>query len=202
MFAVGHLALGYVLGKATSKSLGVNLNIPLVLIASIISDIDLLIPSLMHRGPTHSLIPIFFLFLPAFLLYRERAAPYFVAVVQHSILGDYITGGGIQLFWPLTPYWYGIGIKMMSLTNIFVEWALFLMFMTIMFKTKDVWILFRHNASNMLLSIPIFTVLLPTLLSFPLSVPLELVIPHGIYLALFAFSIIIDFQYILKKLLD
>ncbi len=204
MFAVGHLALGYILGKATSKSLGVNLNIPLVLVASIISDIDMLVPGLEHRGPTHSLIFILLFFLPAFVLFRKRSAPYFVAVVQHSIIGDYITSGriGIQLLWPLTPFWYGNGIKIISLTNIFIEWTLFLVSLTIMFKTKDVWILFQHHASNMLLSIPILTVLLPTLLSFPLSVPLELIIPHVIYLILFAFSTLIDFQYTLRKLLD
>lgn len=199
MFAVGHLALGYIIGKVTSRSLNVNLNIPLVLVASIIPDIDLLILGLEHRGPTHSLILIFLFFLPAFVLYRERAAPYFVAAVQHSILGDYITGGGVQLLWPLTPYSYGIGIKIVSLTNIFIEWILFLMSMTIMFKTKDIWSLFQHHASNMLLSIPILTVLLPTMLSFPLSVPLELILPHVIYLVLFAFSILIDFQHTLKK---
>jgi len=136
------------------------------------------------------------------VLYRERAAPYFMAVAQHSIIGDYITGGGTQLLWPLISHWYGIGIEMMSLANVFIEWALFLMFMTIMFKTKDIRILFQHHASNILLSIPILTVLLPPLLSFPVPVPLELVIPHIIYLVLFAFSTIIDFQYILKRLLD
>lgn len=188
------MALGYILGKATSKSLNVNLNIPLVLVASILPDTDMLIPGLEHRGPTHSLILIFLFFLPAFMLYRERAAPYFVAAVQHSIVGDYFTGGGVQLLWPLTPYSYGIGVCIMSLTNIFIEWTLFLAFLTIMFKTKDVWILFQHHASNMLLSIPIFTVLLPTLLSIPVSVPLELVIPHVIYSVLFAFSILIDFD--------
>ena len=203
MFAVGHLALGYILGKATSKSFGVNLNIPLIFVASIIPDIDLLIqeltPGLQHRGPTHSLILIFLFFLPAFVLYRKRAAPYFVAVIQHSILGDSITGGGTQLLWPLSPYWYGNGIKIISLTNIFIEWTLFLAFLTIMFKAKDVRILFQHHTSNMLLSIPILTVLLPTLLSFPLSVPLELIIPHIIYLILFSFSILIDFHHTMRK---
>jgi membrane-bound metal-dependent hydrolase YbcI (DUF457 family) len=198
------LALGYILGKATSKSLNVDLNIPLVLLASIISDVDLLIPGLEHRGPTHSLILIFLFFLPAFALYRERAAPYFVAVAQHSILGDYLTSGGIglQLLWPLTPYWYGLGMEIMDVTNIFVEWTLFLAFLTVMFKTKDVRVLFQHHASNMLLSIPVLTVLLPVLLSFPISVPLELVIPHAIYLVLFAASVLIDFRYVLSKLLD
>ena len=123
MFAVGHLALGYVLEKATSKSLNVNLNIPLLLVASIISDIDLLIPGFIHRGSTHSLIPIFLFFLPAFALYRERAAPHFVAVIQDSIPGDYFTSGGTQLLWPLTPYWYGNEIEITSLTNLFIEWT-------------------------------------------------------------------------------
>jgi hypothetical protein len=74
-----------------------HLNIPLVLVASIIPDTDLLIPWLEHRSPTHSLILIFLFFLPAFALYREKAAPYFVAGIHHSILGDHFTGEGIQL---------------------------------------------------------------------------------------------------------
>lgn len=193
------MALGYILGKATSKSLNVNLNIPLVLVASVISDIDLLIPGLKHRGPTHSLILSFLIFLPAFLLYRERAAPYFVAVVQHSIPGDYISGEGIQLLWPLTSYWHGVGIELMSFANFALEWGLFLMFITIMFLTRDLRALFQHHASNMFLVIPISTVLLPTLLSFPLSVPLELVAPHVILVVLFALSILVDFRHMIER---
>jgi hypothetical protein len=145
------------------------------------------------------LIFIFLFFLPAFALYRENATPYFVAVVQHSILGDFLTGGGLQLLWPLTLDWYGIGIKIASLTNVLVEWALFLMFMAVVFESRDIWILFQHHASNMLLSIPILTVLLPTLLSFPLGVPSELVVPHVVYLVLFTFSTLIDLRYMLKR---
>lgn len=206
MFAVGHLALGYILGRTTSKSLEVNLNIPLVLTASIMPDIDLvmqeLIPALKHRGPTHSVILILFLFLPVFILYRERAAPYFVAAAQHSILGDFITGGGVQLLWPLDSSWFGIGMEMMSSLNIFIEWILFLAFLTVMFRTRDLSILFQPHTSNMLLVIPILTVLLPTLLSFPLAVPSELIIPHVVYLALFAVSILTDFQNTLRKSLQ
>jgi len=197
MFAVGHLALGYILGKTTAKSLGVNLNIPLILTASIIPDIDLvmqeLIPALKHRGPTHSVILILFFLLPAFILYREKAAPYFVAAAQHSI-GDFVAGGGVQLLWPLDFSWFGIGIKITSLANIFIEWALFLGFLAVMFRTRDLRILFQPHTANTLLAIPILTVLLPTLLSFPLTVPSELIIPHVVYLVLFAASILIDFQ--------
>jgi len=194
MYAVGHLALGYLSGKATSKLLSVNVNIPLLFVASVISDADLLILGLEHRGPTHSLIIFILLLLPAFALYGKRATPYLIALAQHSIIGDYLTGGGTQLLWPITSNWYGAGIKITSLANISLEWAFFLISLTIMFKTKDTWILFQHHPSNTLLLIPVFTVLLPPFFSFPLSVPIQLVIPHLAYLTLFILSILIDLK--------
>jgi hypothetical protein len=195
-FAVGHLALGYITGKATSKILNVNVNIPLLFVASVISDIDLLIPSLEHRGPTHSLIVIPLLFIPIFMLYGKRATPYFIALIQHSILGDYPTSGGdgIQLLWPATTQWYGIGFEITSLTNILIEWAFFVTSLTIMHKTKDTWILFQRHPSNLLLSVPVFTILLPILISFPIAVPIELIIPHLAYLTIFSISILIDLK--------
>jgi len=189
---VGHLALGYITGKATSKILDVDMNIPLLFLASVVSDIDLLIPGLRHRGPTHSLIITLLIFLPAFLLCGKRATPYFAAMAQHSIVGDYLTSEGVQLLWPIAVDWYGVGFAMTSLTNVLVEWILFLTSLTIMLKAKDVWTLFQRHPSNLLLSIPVFTVLIPTLLSFPMYVPIELIIPHLIYLAVFTLSILVD----------
>jgi len=170
----------------------VSVNIPLLFVASVIPDIDLLIPGLEHRGPTHSLIIFFLLFLPAFMLYGKGAMPYFIALAQHSLIGDYLTGGGIQLLWPLTLHWYGVGIRILSLFNILIEWTFFLASLTVMLNTKDAWFLFRHHPSNLLLSIPVLTVLLPSFFSFPLSVPLGLIIPHLTYLTLFIISILID----------
>ncbi len=172
-----------------------NVNIPLLFVASVISDIDLLIPSLEHRGPTHSLIVVSLLFLPIFVVYRKKATPYFIATIQHFILGDYLAGGdGIQLLWPTTVQWYGIGFEVTSLVNILIEWTFFLTSITIMYKTKDTGALFQPHSSNLLLLMPVFTVLLPTLLSFPLAVPLELIIPHLTYLAIFTLSILIDLK--------
>jgi hypothetical protein len=124
--------------------------------------------------------------------YGKRATPYFIALTQHSIIGDYITGEGTQLFWPITSNGYGGGIKITSLTNISLEWVFFLTFLTIMLKTKDAWILFQHHPSNLLLSIPVLTILLPSFFSFPLYVPLELIIPHLTYLTIFTLSILPD----------
>ena len=199
MYAVGHFALGYLTGKLAAKSLDVSINLPLLFLASVLPDIDLLIPGLEHRGPLHSVILFCLIFIPIFLLYKKRAAPYFVALIQHIIIGDYLIGGDLQLLWPLTTNTYGFHIEITSLTNIVLEWSLFLISTAIMFKANDVMLLFKRHSSNMILSIPVMTVLLPTVISFPLYVPLALLVPHLFYLILFFFSII-DWKTILKNL--
>ena len=198
MYAVGHFALGYLAGKVSSKSLKVNLNLPLVFLASVFPDIDLVIPGLEHRGPLHSVIVYCLLFLPLFFHYRKRAIPYFLALTQHIIVGDFITGE-TQLLWPASVDMIGLGVDIASLTNIALEWVLFISCIAIMFKTKDVLLLFKQQSSNLILSLPVLTVLLPTVVSFPLYVPLELLVPHLVFLILFVFSILMDWKSTLKK---
>ena len=199
MYAVGHFALGYLTGKLASKSLDVNVNLPLLFLASVFPDIDILIPGLVHRGPLHSVILFCLVFLPIFAIYKKRAAPYFVAVIQHIIIGDYLIGGDLQLLWPLTPNMYGLYIGMGSLIHIALEWGLFIISMTFMIKTKDIVFLFKPHPSNMILAIPLLTVLLPSVISFPLYVPLALLIPHIVYLILFTIPIMIDLKIMLTK---
>lgn len=199
-FAVGHLALGYITGKATSKLLNLDINIPLLLVASVIPDIDLLIPGLQHRGPTHSVIILTLLLTPAFIRYGKKATPYYIALIQHPIIGDSLTGGqGTQLLWPITTNWYPPGISMETLTGIYLEWIFFIGCTAIMLRTKDVHILFQGHRSNLILTLPIATVLLPTLFSIPLHVPAELIIPHLIYLTIFTISILTDLKTSLKR---
>ena len=198
MYAVGHFALGYLTGKIASKSLAVKINLPLLFLASVFPDIDLLIPGLEHRGPLHSVVVFCFLFIPMFLLYKKRAVPYFVAVIQHSIIGDFLTGG-TQLLWPVSLDMYGLGIGIDNLTNIALEWVLFIISIIIMFKAKDMLSLLKRNPSNLILFIPLMTVLLPSVIIFPLYVPLLLLIPHLVYLFLFVFSIFVNLKAILTK---
>lgn len=167
-----------------------------------IPDIDILIPFLQHRGPTHSILSAIALFLPAFLIWRQKAVPYFAAFVQHSLIGDYLGGGGLQLLWPLTNATYGTRIDIRGSTNAIIEILAFLAAMIIMLKTKDMSKLFRPKKTNLILIVPVVTVLLPTLLAYPLSVPPVLAIPHVIYLAIFTISIIAYVRARGKVLLD
>jgi hypothetical protein len=199
MYAVGHFALGYLTGKLTAKSLDVNANIPLLFLASVLPDIDLLIPGLVHRGPLHSVVLFCLLFLPIFAIYKKRAAPYFVALISHIVVGDYLIGGKLQLLWPLSSDLYGFPVAGGSLVHVALEWGLFVVSMLFMVKTKDLFLLFKPISSNVLLAIPVLTVLLPTVISFPLSIPLALLVPHVVYLILFVIPIMLDLKMILTK---
>jgi membrane-bound metal-dependent hydrolase YbcI (DUF457 family) len=198
-FGVGHMALGYILGKGSTKLLKTNLNIPLVLTLSVIPDIDILLehvdalgPILRHRGPVHSFVVSLIIFIPIFIVYRKRAVPYFIALVQHSLIGDYLTGGQLQLFWPITQQQYGMATCILSVQNIVLEWILFAASIVVLLKSRDVFVLFQPHLSNLILLVPTFTVLLPTFLSYPLGVPASLILPHLFYTIVFSASIIIE----------
>lgn len=193
-FAVGHFALGYVLAKLTAQATKTRINIPIVLTLSVIPDIDILFPFVEHRGPFHSIIMAILFFVPIFVLYRRSAFPYFAALIQHSLVSDYIAGGRVQLLWPLTSKLYGIEISIRSPVSMSLEWLMFITATVVMVKTKDMQKLFQPNDSNFILAIPIFTVLLPTFLAFPLEVPIVLVPPHIVYLILFLASMLADLR--------
>ncbi|MEM2336914.1 MAG: hypothetical protein QXR79_05235, partial [Candidatus Bathyarchaeia archaeon] len=97
---------------------------------------------------------------------------------------------------------YGTAINIESLTNITLEWLAFLTMLTQMLRTKDLQTLLKPNHSNIILAVPTLTVLLPTLLAFPLKVPTPLLIPHVIMLTLFSASILTDVRKTILKPLN
>jgi hypothetical protein len=196
LFAVGHIALAYLLAKGSGKMFKVNFNIPLVLVLSIIPDIDIIIGYLLHteihRGPTHSIIVAILVFIPFFLYYRQKAIPYFAALASHAAIGDFLIGGQLQLLWPLSTSEFGLTyISIYDTVNVVLEFTLFVIATVIMFKSRDIYRFFRNSKLNLVLAIPIFTVLLPTFASYPLHVPLLLVLPHLFYLMLFSISVLL-----------
>jgi len=102
------------------------------------------------------------------------------------------------MLWPITSSWYGYGIPILSPTNIILEWSSFLVTIAVMLKTKDLQKLLKDQLSHLSLFVPILTVLLPSFINFPLSVPLELLIPHLIYLVLFMLPIAKTLKLILQ----
>lgn len=204
-FAVGHMALGYISSKTSSGLLKTELNIPLVLTLSVLPDADLLarrvFPFIEHRGPTHSILSALIVFVPFFIVYRKQVMPYFIALVQHGLVGDYIAGGRVQLFWPVTQMYFGTGLGITSLANQTLEWTIFLTAVMLMLKMKDYKALFPPKASSLILIIPTLTVLLPTMLSTPMEVPPMLIPPHIFYLIVFASAMLVELLFALSRLL-
>jgi hypothetical protein len=202
------MALAYLLSKASGKLLKVNFNIPLILVLSLIPDIDIvfefLLKTPLHRGPTHSVVAAILVFIPFFILYRQKAAPYFVALASHSLIADFLIGGQLQLLWPLSTSEFGLHelgfpyIDIYGPINIALEFTLFIIALILMLKTRDILRFFQNNKLNLTLIIPISTVLLPTFLSYPLYVPILLVLPHLFYLVLFSISVLIVLRNMLK----
>jgi membrane-bound metal-dependent hydrolase YbcI (DUF457 family) len=189
--------LGYIIGKGASKLAKVKVNLPLLLAASVLPDVDLLLRFLMHRGPTHSLIIITVLMIPFFVVYRKQAIPYYAALLSHVLIGDFFTGG-IELFWPLSQGWFGPpNFDVTSLSNVVTELGLFVLTVPIMFKLGDLQTLLKPHNKNWALIVPLGAVMGP-LLSFGRGqenlLPTLLVIPSLFYIGLFAYSMIVELR--------
>jgi membrane-bound metal-dependent hydrolase YbcI (DUF457 family) len=197
MFAIGHFALGYIMGKSSSKLAKVKVNLPLLFVASVLPDIDLLLRFIMHRGPTHSLITITLLMIPFFVVYRKQAIPYYAALLSHILIGDFFTNG-IQLFWPLSDSWFGVlNIDVTSLPNVITELALFSVTLPIMYKLGDLQTLLKSHNKNWSLIIPLGAVLVPLLtigLDQDAALPTLLLVPSLFYVVLFAYSIFVELK--------
>jgi membrane-bound metal-dependent hydrolase YbcI (DUF457 family) len=193
-FAIGHFALGYLVGKGSAKLAKVKINVPLLLAASVLPDVDLLLRFLMHRVPTHSFIAITALMIPFFAVYRKKAFPYYAALLSHIFIGDFFIGG-IELLWPLSQGWFEVlNITTTSLSNIAIELVLFVLTLLVMYKLGDLQALRRFNSKSWALIIPSGAILGP-LLSIGRgqenALPILLVIPSLFYLALFSYSFIV-----------
>jgi len=196
-FAVGHLAFGYLSGKGSAKLLRMRVNVPLILTLSIIPDVDILIPFIEHRGATHSLVTLTLILLVSMMIFGKSSLPYFVALAQHVLLGDFLTSDGMQIFWPVTSNWYGFGIPILSVTNLTLELVSFVLFVVVLLATRDVAVLMEPHPSNLLLFIPSVAIA-STLLGF-VKVATQLIVPHYVLLVLFALSILIDIKNALKE---
>ena len=190
MFAVGHIASGYIIGSGLNKAIGESQNLPALWTLSLLPDIDLLIPGLEHRGPTHSIIVALLIFIPLFIIRYRKTVPFFAALATHSLISDYITDGGVKLFWPISSEWvkYENTIMMGTKLETYVELTLFSLLILTLIILKDYNRLLDSDRRNMLFFIPLCTIVLPIMFKYPVEIPDILIIPHLILLSLIAVS--------------
>ena len=191
MFATGHISLGYLLGKITKKK-DTSLNIPIMWALSLLPDIDLLIPGLIHLGPAHSVITATIIFTPIIYWKRREAIPYFLALASHSIFGDLVTNNRIMLLWPLSTKWVSLRTPYYCkyTFNTYYELTFFAIFLIIFLASKDYTRINDHPHAKIILTIPLTAIALPLLLAYPLSTPKLLILPHITLLTIILASIL------------
>lgn len=192
MDVVGHLLLGYLVGKASASRLKLKLNVPLIFVFSIIPDIDYYLQIESHRGPTHSIIVALLVFIPILIIFRRKAIPYLLALLSHTLIGDLIAGNSIQLFWPITTTQIPTPFPNFlnnSLLMIILELTLFIVSTFAMFKTKDLQSFFKKKKTNLILVMPTAAMLMSLFLVKP-PTPFVLWAPHIFYIGLFTVSIL------------
>jgi hypothetical protein len=158
-----HVLWGHVLGRGATRAKRTQLNIPLLILAGAVPDFDLLTGQpyatiFGHHSIFHSWLVIVLCSIPFFLAYGAAAIPYFIAVIQHPLFGDFVTNQ-IPLLFPLTLSQTGMNL---SETNpaaaIALEILGFLLFLAIFVKSGDwkrplAWI--RRNLLLLFLWIPV-----------------------------------------------
>lgn len=208
------MSIAYLLGKVSSKPIHYKPNIPLMMVLSIIPDIDIIFdtfsPTELHRGPTHSVVVAIVAFIPFFIIYRKKAIPYFLALVSHSMIGDFFIGGKLLLLWPFSNAQFGLHELGSYYISIYmpmegiIELTFFITAIVVLLKSRDWKVFFTNDKSNLLLIIPIFTVLLPTTIGYPFSESLfffqpALAVAHLFLLVLFTVAVLRTLHSLFQK---
>ncbi|MEM3097600.1 MAG: metal-dependent hydrolase [Nitrososphaerales archaeon] len=161
MFLLGHMCWAYVTGRLCSKAVRVPVNPYLLLLVGALPDIDTIFVAvgIEHRTITHSLLFWITLFMPIFIKYRKASIPYFIAAVQHLVMGDLIVGS-TRFLWPLSSTKFGLGFSLVSLENIAIEIAGLVIFLIIVRFSGDMKLLFTTLKGNVLSIGPLIPVVI------------------------------------------
>jgi len=138
LFLLGHACWAYLTGRFVSHPFGLRPNLYLLLILGMLPDVDLILGSLdiAHRTVTHSVIFWSLVFVPFFAKYKKIALPYFVAAIQHILIGDMIVGR-TNILWPVADLRIGLGFPILSPLNLLLEAAGLAIFVAVVLLGKD-----------------------------------------------------------------
>lgn len=117
MYILGHIGLGYIAFKLINRNKDYDVSI--ALLYSLLPDIDILLPYIEHRGPTHSLLfPTFILII--YLILDPSKFSYSIPIYTHifaDIIAQPITYGYMKLLWPINNKIYQINPIVIMRTN-------------------------------------------------------------------------------------
>ena len=194
MYILGHIGFGYILYKLLNRNK--NYDLTLVFLYSILPDIDILIPYLYHRGPTHSFIfPTLILLI--YLIFDPLKIFYSIPIYSHilcDIIAQPMDYSYMKLLWPITNIKYQINpiVIMRTYEESYLEISIFIISAIIFMKFDYKKFIVNSN------SILLFLIIIPLTIS---SIFANLI---GMNYILNIFHILLDvfFIYVLLKKLN
>lgn len=153
MFFLGHICWGYIFGKATSYITSAKIQVQLILVCSVLPDIDLLL-HIEHGGIMHSIAFWIVAFIPILIwIGPRRGLPYLVSVLQHPLFGDFIMAQ-YKILIPFSNNGYGLDLGLLSSISLSLEVMGFLAFIAFSYYAKDLLSLFSRDSKNILSLLP------------------------------------------------
>jgi uncharacterized membrane protein len=124
-----------------------------------------------------------------------------LALISHPLIGDFFIGGKLELLWPFSNVQFGLHelggpyISIYMPIDGIIELILFIVAIVLLVKSNDWKVFFTAHKSNLLLIIPLLTVLLPATIGYPFSESLFLFSPilavaHVILVVIFTIAVL------------
>jgi hypothetical protein len=129
---------------------------PAILMLGVLPDVDLFLYryGIEHQTIFHSIFFWLALFLPALLIFRLNAVPYFVAVLQHFVFGDFLVGN-VWLFWPFDSSAYGLKNGLLSGFDVTLEIVGLVLAFLVLYYSGDLKRLVSVRFENIFMGIPL-----------------------------------------------
>jgi hypothetical protein len=178
LFFLGHMAWAYVWAVIFAGKNRVKLFIPAILLLAVLPDVDLFFWSygIEHHTITHSLFFWVVLFVPLLLKYRNSVIPYFVAVLQHFVFGDFVVGV-VMLFWPFSFSFFGFDYAMMSVFDVGLEVLGLFLALGIAYFDGDLRRLVSVDKRNVFMFFP-FLAVVASMLFYAVDLPVVSLVSH------------------------
>jgi hypothetical protein len=157
VYLLGHMAMSYLFSWLVAKGRRQKLVLWAALTAGIVPDYDILFSplGLVHHTYTHSLVlwaPVMF----ALVYWRRDSLPYVVGILQHTAVGDFLVGR-VPFFLPLSDVSVGLNLGMPSAADAILEFGSLILMILVMWRSGDLKRLLRGGRENLLMAVPLLS---------------------------------------------
>lgn len=127
VYILGHVCIASLVNRPFFRPNTVS--ILLIFSAAMLPDLDYIV-GIQHHHYTHSLLFWIPAYVPFFVIFRQKALPYFIATISHFLIGD-IVAGSPPIFLGITDAKFSIPLFPTYMSEGIAEIILFVVFLAI-----------------------------------------------------------------------